>query len=244
MRGCVLTGVWGAGKTSIYQRLAAQLIAQGCQSLITLPQAATLTTHTYAPGTPAKHAATIHSWLNNLTEFLEDLDHRFTSSSLPHHRFAGAWTPTCLLEGLGFDVPVYRLPLPRQSLIGIEHRLAAIRLRLVMLRVPTQQIFVRCIESTRVHRGPKWAAYVDSFGLNDAARTRYVEHAQDRLLRWAKTSPLPLHVLEVDTDDWDDHARALSDLITTPSQATRHQRHPTAPTPATDAHSPRASTGP
>jgi hypothetical protein len=243
MRGCVLAGVWGAGKTSVYQCIAAQLIAQGCQSLITLPQAATLTTHTYAPGTPAEHAATIRSWLHNLATFLEDLDHRFTSSSLPHHRFAGAWTPTCILEGLGFDVPVYQLPLPRRCLIDIEHQLAGVGLCLVVLRVPRQRILARCIESTRIHRSPRWAAYVDSFGPDDRARTRHVEDAQDRLLRWANASPLPLHVLEVGTEDWDDHARAISDLIIAPSEATPRQRHPTEPTYATGARSHRASTG-
>ncbi|MGH3763124.1 hypothetical protein [Actinophytocola sp.] len=96
----------------------ARLIGGGCQSLITLPQAATVTTHTYAPGDAADHAAGILSWLRNLTAFLDDVDRRFQSSGLPNHRFAHAWTPTCVMEGLGFDLPIYELPASRQAVLG------------------------------------------------------------------------------------------------------------------------------
>jgi primosomal protein N' len=44
--------VWGAGKTSVYERINARLVAEGCEALISLPQAATITAHTYAPGGP------------------------------------------------------------------------------------------------------------------------------------------------------------------------------------------------
>ncbi len=240
MRGCVLAGVWGAGKTAVYQRCAAELIASGCESLIALPQAATLTTHTYTTGSSADHMAGVRSWLENLTAFLEDTDRRFQASTLPSHRFAPAWAPTCLLEGLGFDVPVYGLPLDRRSLLGIEHRLAALGLHLVVLRVPTDRIRQQCIESTRAHRSPRWAAYVDGFGPDDRTRAQYVQRAQDRLLYWARTSPIPSQVIDVGGQGWDDPAAQIANLITQSTKATHGRHRPTAPTPAAAGGSHRA----
>lgn len=241
MRGCVLIGVWGAGKTSVYQRTTARLINQGCQSLITMPQAATLTTHTYTQGSPHEHAASILSWLDRLTTFLEDLDRRFQASTLPSHQFAPLWTPTCVLEGLGFDAPLYGLPLARHALLDVEHRLAALGLHLVVLRVPAGRVLAQCVESTRMQRGPKWASYLERFGPDDHARAEHVLRGQNTLLRWAHSSPLPLHVIDTGTGDWDAYARQVTDLIMSSWEATHDQRHPIAPTPAADADSPGAS---
>lgn len=213
MRGCVITGVWGAGKTSVYQRTIAQLLNSGCESLIAMPQAATLTTHTYTAGDDHEHAAGILSWVQALTAFLEDLDGRFRASTLPEHRFARAWTPTCVLEGLGFDGPVYRLPLARQALLRIEERLARIGFCLVLLRVPHRRVQAQCVESTRAHRGPKWAKYLSSFGPDDPSRAACAERAQDRLMQWTAASPLPLRVIDTESADWDAYAGEVSDLI-------------------------------
>lgn len=237
----MLAGVWGAGKTSVYRRTIAQLVADGCQSLITMPQAATLTTHTYTPGDPHEQATGIRSWLDNLTAFLEDLDHRFQASTLPSHRFAPVWTPTCVLEGLGFDAPVYGLPLPRHALLAIEHRLAALGLHLVVLRVPGHRVRAQCVESTRVHRGPQWISYLERFGPDDQARADYIQHAQDSLLRWAQKSPLPLHLIDTVTGDWDTYAYRVAELITSPPKARHDQHRPSVPNAAAAADSPPAS---
>ena len=237
----MIAGVWGAGKTSVYQRCVARLVSGGCQSLITMPQAATLTTHTYAPGGISEHAGNIQAWLANLTSFLEDLDRRFQASALPAHRFASAWAPACVLEGLGFDTPIYDLPIPREALLGIEQRMGAIGLRLVILRVPGPRIRAQCVESTRTHRGPKWASYLAGFGPDDQARSEHIQRAQDRLLAWALTSPMPVHVVDTGTGDWDALASEVTDLISSPPKARHDQSHPTGPNPAAGADSRRAS---
>lgn len=215
MRGCVLAGVWGAGKTSVYLRTVARLVKDGCQSLIAMPQAATITTHTYAPGQPHEHAANILSWLDALTAFLEEMDRRFQASTLPRRRFAPAWTPTCVLEGLGFDAPMYGLPLDRAVLRDLEKRLGALGVHLVLLRVPDHRIRVQCVESTRLHRGAKWARYLEGFGPTDSARADSIRHAQDNLMRWAQTSPLPLCLIDTATQDWDAYARQVTHLLRT-----------------------------
>lgn len=214
MRGCVLAGVWGAGKTSVYQRTIARLVKSGCQSLVAMPQAATITTHTYTSGEPHEHAANIVSWLNSLTTFLEDIDRRFQASTLLGHRFAPAWTPTCVLESLGFDTPIYGLPLDRDVLLGIEQHLAALDIQLVLLRVPNHRIRFQCVESTRRHRGPKWTHYLNRFGSTDATRADYIKRVQHNLLHWTQISPLPLHIIDTITEDWDSYARQITDLLT------------------------------
>lgn len=213
MRGCVLAGVWGSGKTSVYRRIVERLVAAGCQSLIAMPQAATITTHTYTPGAPHEHAARIMSWLDRLTAFLEETDRRFQASTLPQHRFAPAWTPTCVLEGLGFDAPTYGLAISREVLRNVEQRFAALGVHLVLLRVPDDRIRAQCVESTRHHRGPKWARYLEDFGATDATRAEHIKHTQAELIRWVRTSPMRRHVLDTATQDWDSYARRVAGLI-------------------------------
>lgn len=213
MRGCVLAGVWGAGKTSVYQRTLERLAEAGYASLIAMPQAATITTHTYTSGTPHEHATHIMSWLDQLTSFLEDTHRRFHASTLPEHRFASTWRPTCLLEGLGFDAPLYGLPITRDSLIRDEHRLAALGVHVVLLRVPEDRIRTQCVESTRDHRGSKWARYLDRFGPTDASRAECIRQVQAELIRWVQTSPLPLQVLDTTTQDWDAYADQVAESI-------------------------------
>ncbi|QUH06443.1 hypothetical protein HUO13_33340 [Saccharopolyspora erythraea] len=205
--------MWGAGKTSVYQRIVERLVDADCQSLIAMPQAATITTHTYTPGAPHEHAALILSWLDRLTAFLEETDRRFQASTLPRHRFAPAWTPTCVLEGLGFDVPMYGLPISREVVRNIETRLAALGVHLVLLSVPDDRIRARCVESTRQHRGPKWARYLEKFGATDAARSEHIRQVQAELIRWVQTSPMPRQVLDTAAQDWGSYASRVVRLI-------------------------------
>lgn len=214
MRGCVLTGVWGAGKTTVYQRVVERLVADGCQALIAFPQAATITTHTYAPGDDHEHATGMRSWLDRLAGFLEDVDGRWAASTLAGHRFAPQWHPTCLLEGLGFDIPVYDLPVARSSLLCVERRLAALGLSLVLLRIPSDRILDVCLNDTRQHRSPKWTHFVEGFGADDAARAQHIDTVQNRLLEWVDTSPIPLHVIDSADQDWDQLAGRVLELIT------------------------------
>ncbi|GAA4899243.1 hypothetical protein GCM10023405_19010 [Streptomonospora salina] len=213
MRGCVLAGVWGAGKTSVYHRALARLVASGCESLIAMPQAATLTTHTYSPGAPHEHADRILTWLDHVTAFLEESDRRFRASTLPQHRFAHTWAPTCVLEGIGFDMHVYGLPTSRYALEDIEKRLSDLGVHLVLLWVPEDRVAAQCVDSTRIHRGPKWSRYLNGFGATDAERADHIRGVQAELLRRAQESRLPLHVIDTGAQDWDSYAHRVAELI-------------------------------
>jgi hypothetical protein len=186
--------------------------------LIAVPQAATITTHTYTSGSSREHVQGIHSWLEHLAGFLEDVDARFHASTLPTHRFAHSWTPTCLLEALSFDIPVYRLPAPRETARTIEERLTTLGLRLVFLRVPDHRIRAQCVESTRAHRGPRWNNYVSQFGRNDEARAEYIWHAQERLEQWIRTSPMQFEIIDTSRQDWDRYARQIAGLVMSSGQ--------------------------
>ncbi|MFX0576932.1 hypothetical protein [Nocardia nepalensis] len=215
MRGCVLTGVWGAGKTTVYQRILTRLLSADCQSMVAVPQAATITTHTYTSGDHDSHIARILSWLHELTGFLEQVDRRFHASTLPDHRFAPQWTPTAVLECLAFDLPVYRLPIDRDELLDHEQRLADLGLHLIALQVPETRIQEQCVESTRQHRSPKWARYLEGFGDTDLSRAEYICHAQRRLMSWVSTSPLPCTVIDTTDRDWDGYATQAAKIILT-----------------------------
>lgn len=226
MRGAIVTGVWGAGKSSVCHHIRARLVASGCETLICIPQAATITTHTYIPGTTAaEHAAGVLSWMSELTRFLTDTDHRFHASTLPGHRCAPVWTPTALLEAVSFDIPVYQLPVHRAQLLGVEDTLARLGLHLVVLHVPEHRIQAQCVASTRRHRGPKWDTYLHGFGDSDTARAAAIGRAQHRLMGWVHTSPLSATIIDSSGGDWNRYARQITELIETPA-ATTHARHP------------------
>jgi hypothetical protein len=214
MRGCVLAGVWGTGKSEIYRRVLTTLTSRGCDHLLALPQAASVTTCTYRPGTPQDHAAALLSWLQTLTDYLQEVDTRFRTSSLPRHRFAEYWAPTLLAEGLGFDVPVYDLPVARDQLATVEDRLAMIGVALVVLYVPPPLVQQQSVVETRHHRGPRWARYLATFGADDASIAARIASRQDELLRWARTTPMPTHVISTQRRQWQTYAEQVTRLIT------------------------------
>ncbi|MBC7303277.1 MAG: hypothetical protein H5T78_20305, partial [Nocardia sp.] len=73
MRGAVLAGIWGAGKTSTYRRTLTAL-ADHCDHLLAIPQAATMTTATYTPGTPDQHIEAVHTITDHLATYLNGVE--------------------------------------------------------------------------------------------------------------------------------------------------------------------------
>jgi hypothetical protein len=55
---------------------------------------------------------------------------------------------------------------------------------------------------------------LEGFGSTDAARAEHIRRAQDDLLGWARTSPLPLCVIDTAAKDWDAYACRVTDLLT------------------------------
>lgn len=241
MRGAVLAGVWGAGKTTIYRRVLTTLVSRGCDHLLALPQAASVTTHTYRPGNPREHGDALLGWLQKLGDYLHEVDTRFQASALPRHRFGVHWTPTLLAEGLGFDIPIYDLPLPRDELAATEERLAMLGIDLVLLQVPSPVIHQQCVISTRQHRGSRWARYLATFGADDTAITARIVARQDELLRWARTTPMRTHVINTQSQLWDDYAEHVTRVITGCGRASLSPPHPNRPTDAAASSSPAPS---
>jgi hypothetical protein len=225
----VLAGVWGAGKTTLMRACATRLAAHPCDHLIVVPQAATVTTHTYTRRSAAEQAAGMGAWIETLTGYLEVVDAAWRASTLPGHRFAPQWEPTALIEGLGFDAPVYGLPLPREEMREHEARLACLGLHLFVLAVPPERIREQCVRSTRLHRGPRWGAYLETLGAADDARAARAAAAQDALMSWAAASPMPLTVLDADPDDYERTARTILTAILREESTTRVPARPRRP---------------
>lgn len=215
MRGAVLAGIWGAGKTSTYRRTLAAL-AGHCDHLLALPQAATVTTATYTSGTPAQHADTVHTIAENLTTYLTSIETRWQASSLPRHRCAARWTPTLLLEAGPLDLPVYRHelgPVSRPRAAVTEQRLADLGIHLVMLNVPEQHVRAQCVESTRAQRSSRWDHYLRRFGEDDEQTAAAFIACQRELIEWVNTSPMPHTVIDTSDRAWDSYAAEVTELI-------------------------------
>ncbi len=215
MRGAVLAGIWGAGKTSTYRRTLTALASQ-CDHLIALPQAATVTTATYTSGTPAQHTDTIYAIAENLTTYLTSIETHWQASSLPQHRCAARWTPTVLLEAGHLDLPVYRHelePASRERAAVTEQRLADLGIHLVLLNVPEQCVRAQCVESTRASRSSRWDNYLRRFGEDDEQTATAFIARQRELTEWVNTSPMPHTVIDTSDRAWGSYAAEITELI-------------------------------
>lgn len=109
---------------------------------------------------------------------------------------------------------MYEVPLAREALLDSEHRLAALNVRMVVLRVPEHHIREQCVESTRQSRGPKWTQFLRQLGPTDAARADYIRQTQDHMLEWVRTSPLLSQVIETTHRAWGCYADHVTDALT------------------------------
>ncbi|WP_066890772.1 hypothetical protein [Carbonactinospora thermoautotrophica] len=215
MNGVIIAGISGAGKTTLHRAVIAALAGAGRETLLAFPQAMTTTAHLHLAGDPAAHAAALLDWFHDAVAFAERVMHQATAGGLlTHPRYGRHWTPTLVLEGFIFDIPTHGYPIPRAAVRPLERRLAALDVTLVVLRVPPDHIQRQCVESTRRHRGERWAAHLDRLGRSDAERAAHFRRWQDDLLAWVADTPLPVVQLDTSPGRWDDYTRRIVDLFT------------------------------
>lgn len=213
MTGVILAGISGAGKTTVHKMVTASLAAEGCQTLVAVPQAMTTTAHLHLAGSPARQADEVVAWLEEMTAFASCLTARARVGGLTVHREAARWTPAFVIEGFLYDIPLHDLEISRDRVAGVEQRLAGLGFTLVLLTVPPGRIQEQCVASTREHRGPGWEAHLGRLGATDAERAAVLAAAQRRLLRWAATSPLPVTEIDTSGRDWARASGAVTRII-------------------------------
>jgi hypothetical protein len=209
----IIAGISGAGKTTVHRLATTALAAGGCQSLVSIPQAATTTAHLHLAGNPDRQAKEVLAWLEEMTAFAGHLTRRAADGGLTRHREAAHWTPVFLLEGFVYDIPVHAdLAISRDRVAGTEQRLAGLGLGLVLLTVPADSIEEQCVISTRAHRGTGWTAHLERMAATDEGRAAVLAAAQERLRCWADGSPLPVTDLDTSARDWDRYAAEVCAL--------------------------------
>jgi len=199
MGGAVLAGISGAGKTTLFRRMGNAITSAGREIVITLPQAMTTTCHLHFNNQPGRQAVEVLSWCDSAISFAELVMNKALTGGLTTSKenYPYQWNPMLLLEGACFDIPLHDFDIKRDEIRSFEHRLAALGVVLVFLRVPEERIQERCVQSTRAHRGIGWSAHLDQLGADDPARAAHFRAQQATLAQWVETSPMAKIVLDV-----------------------------------------------
>jgi hypothetical protein len=201
IRGLIIEGISGAGKTTVLNRLRLMLarIPQEAHVVLTQQYTQRLVEHLG----PKKRPEDVVALLSDLLLPLETWSRRFEASVFADHPRRQTVEFTYVIEtfhlnnliegGFAFDDD-FRM---------IDRRVAALGARMAFLWIPVEDIRERSIESTRRHRGPKWLGYQEALAPDVDALTELYRRRQDRLLAMAKEGRVPIQIIDTRDIDWD-----------------------------------------
>jgi deoxyadenosine/deoxycytidine kinase len=85
----------------------------------------------------------------------------------------------------------------------IETLLQKHQCKQVVLMLPENKIYNRSIVTTRIHRKPAWSVYLDGFNMSDECLTTMFKEKQEKLLNLTHHSPCPTLTINTSEMNWD-----------------------------------------
>lgn len=201
MQGLLIEGISGAGKTTVLNGLRGRLpsLAQEAHLLFTEQYTQRLVTCTTDK---AELYEIVTKLLSHYVTFLEGLKSRYDVSIFPSHPRRLSIDVAFLFERFHLGQYILRGFAPDDTFSDLDSRLAVLGAKLVVLTIPENLIYERCVLSTQRFRGSGWKEYQAAWKLdNGGLVARYTEE-QLHLCRLARMSAIPLQVIDTADQDW------------------------------------------
>jgi hypothetical protein len=116
-----------------------------------------------------------------------------------------------VVEGLHIEGALHGL-VDEETYQLADARLADLGFLLVQLCLPDDLIEEHCVRSTRLHRSPGWAKYLQALGPDDQAVADHFRRSQAFITRRVGESRMRKLAMDTSAMDWARYASAITDL--------------------------------
>lgn len=205
MRGVILEGIPGTGKSQIYRLLVGET-AQKNLSLFALSE--NCTERMLEPLRQASLAESL-SILDRIIFVLEGY------AQLPCLNVSGK-NKFFLLERFHFSHCLDIAGMEywnRYS--GIEDKLKSFDAVVIVLTIAPEDIPERTLRQTRKVRPASWSSYLNTLGKTDTEIAGYYRQQQEQLVALSRRSLLPCHFVDTTKQNWTETAEKISHILFT-----------------------------
>ena len=205
MKGLILEGIVGSGKSSILHSLRKHVVEDGASSLI-LDE--TLTERPMEP----LHSADVSRSLSHLTRLLQlikdlhDLEASVQRSFQTGVRF--------LLERFHFSHCLDIAGFERFAAYAeIDKQMMELGSKLVVLTVQEDLIRERSVVSTKKLRGESWSRYLTQISETEEGVAAYYAAQQEHFMALCHKSAIPSMAVDTSNRDWEEASFQIVDFL-------------------------------
>jgi thymidylate kinase len=205
MRGLILEGIVGSGKSSVLRSLKKQLTEQDGSSMV-------LSEHiTERPMEPLR-SANLEKSLSHLGQLvclikqINDIEQSVQKYPYPSVQF--------ILERFHFshclDIAGFE---KFDAFVEIDRQMESLGSKLVVLTLHEKLILDRSIVSTKKTRTEAWAKYLAQIADSDEGAAGYYKKQQDDFVSLCEKSEIPSMVVDTSNRDWDEVSFQVIDFL-------------------------------
>lgn len=194
MKALMLTGITGAGKSTLFKHMAKKTIDFGFSSEMFF---SAYHCQNYFKETNF-NSESLYTFYKNIFDF-ENIEY----SKLIGVLFENSFYNVCLEYNLD-----------SAAISKIETLLQKHQCKQVILKLSEAEIYNRSIVSTRIHRKPSWCSYLDGFNMSDEQLTTMFKEKQKKLLDLANHSLCPTLTINTSEMSWDQYIDEINSFWT------------------------------
>lgn len=205
MKGLILEGIVGSGKSSILRFLRKQIIESGASSLI-LDEAIT-ERHLE----PLRSSDVVHSikHLNRLVQLMQNLYDLESAAQKTNHS-----SVQFLLERFHFSHCLDIAGFDRfEAYKDIDQQMLGLGSKLVVLVLREDFIRDRSVVSTKKLRGEAWTHYLEQISKTEEGVVSYYVAQQKQFVALCSRSSIPSMVVDTSNGDWEEVSYQIVDFL-------------------------------
>lgn len=192
MKILMLTGITGAGKSTLFKHIAKRAGDLGFSSELLFS---------------AYHCQNFFKETNFNSESLYAFYNSiFYFENIEYSKMIGV-----LFENSFYNVCL-EYQLDSVDISKIEELLQKHHCKQVVLRLPEDEIYNRSIVTTRIHRKPSWYQYLDGFNMSDEQLTDMFKGKQEKLLSLTSHSYCPTLTINTSEMTWDLYVEKINNF--------------------------------
>lgn len=212
MRGLLIDGIYGSGKSSIREALQRRKSLISSESTLFLSETFTQRLAEYDIG---HNGSNILKSMGAILSVLEKISFMYNSSKISQDPRREMFSLFYFLESLHFNACA-RHQLSFDLFQEVDNRLASMKCKAVFIDIPEDQLLEQTVLSTKKYRHKEWGTYLDArYGENDIDKLEKISILQKQMKKAFMQSSMDKLVVSSKGCNWEEISEAILKWIYT-----------------------------